>query len=162
MNENSKVKALFFAQYWGQEILKYENSVGDKFWDKQVYPVDGHNLTCSGLQAHLRAVDQLTDEELFTLIHIHGFEYGEFEYVRHETGIEVNNSDEVFQLAYNFFDINYCGETDGTKLIASYDYLRSIGILLPFTYIDENSKPQTLQPDEIVQRGWAKIKENGN
>ncbi|AMR34145.1 hypothetical protein A0256_23185 [Mucilaginibacter sp. PAMC 26640] len=38
------------------------------------------------------------------------------------------------------------------------DYLRAIGILIPFTYLDENNNPITLTPADIVQLGWAVVK----
>ncbi len=38
-----------------------------------------------------------------------------------------------------------------------YSYLRLIGICLPFTYLSENNTPVTLQPDELVAKGWVKL-----
>lgn len=40
-----------------------------------------------------------------------------------------------------------------------YSYLRLIGVLIDFTYLDEAGKPQTLHPDEIIAKGWAKIQQ---
>lgn len=43
------------------------------------------------------------------------------------------------------------------KPFACIDYLRSIGVLLPFTYLNDKNKPVTLSTDEIIKLGWAKI-----
>lgn len=56
---------------------------------------------------------------------------------------------------------NFWKYTKGYRIqfVAIYQYLLRIGILLPFTYINEENKPVTLSPDEIIKLGWVKIKE---
>lgn len=37
-------------------------------------------------------------------------------------------------------------------------YLLRIGILLPFTYLNDQNQPETLTPAKLIEAGWAKIK----
>lgn len=38
------------------------------------------------------------------------------------------------------------------------DYLRAIGILTPFTYLNELNQPVTLSVKDLIEKGWVKIK----
>lgn len=65
MNKEQKLAfQKFAAQYWGQEVLMYNDSAGDKYWEKQIYPVDAHNITCDLMHLSLRSIGQLTNDEL--------------------------------------------------------------------------------------------------
>lgn len=139
--ENSKVKALFFAQYWGQKIFKVKPTA------IACQTVDGYFLNGYTDTAHvlLRTVDQLTDEEFAVLSELDGYKP-----VAPHLGIkELIASGKIVSKRLSLVKIKP----------VIWQYLLRIGILLPFTYIDEKGKPQTLQPDEIIAKGWAKIKE---
>jgi hypothetical protein len=94
---------------------------------------------------NLRSVDQLTDDEAVIVAFQNRF---------------IGNTDpdicakvgrDILKRVFEDKQSNMCIPFECA------DYLRSIGVLLPFTYLDENNKPITLQPDEIIARGWAKI-----
>jgi len=94
-------------------------------------------------QLNLRSVSQLTDEE-FLFVSIMS---------------DPSNEDELYD------DQNICNgkyqisefQKELDMPVDFYQYLLRIGILLPLTYLDENNKPVMLQPDEIIELGWAKI-----
>ena len=59
--------------------------------------------------------------------------------------------------AFNFY-------TDGKSwymqdVLKITDYLRSIGILLPFTYLSDDNTPITLSPSQLIELNWVRIKE---
>lgn len=122
----------------------------------------------------LRSIDQLTDDECIMLASIvvgepfnryrrmevtRNYNFTGFPYIM----VHHKSSTYSFQIDCTLINFNLIdmGEDiscqTNMKPYACIDYLRSIGILLPFTYLDENGKPITLQPDEIVSMGWAKI-----
>lgn len=145
MNEQ-QAKALFLAQYWGQEVLKYEDSKNDPFWDKQIYPVDGHNILCKGLQAQLRSAGKLTDEELIKI-----------SIVTDPTNeYELTDEQNLCNGAYQIRE--YLQGAD--MPYAFYQFLLRIRILLPFTFLNENNKTTTLQPDEIIAKGWVVLSQS--
>lgn len=63
-------------------------------------------------------------------------------------------------IAYTSYRMGGAGREDlyCPRQYAATDYLRSIGILLPFTYLGEDNKPVTLSPEDILKLNWAKIK----
>jgi hypothetical protein len=90
----------------------------------------------------------LTDEEFNTFISLDGYGWN-------------GSSRDIFELqitTHNIVVICY----DKSELIPvsnnGIDFIRSIGILLPFTYLDENKQPITLSTDELITKGWVKIK----
>lgn len=151
-----QAKALFFAQYLGQRI-EYELIIGDAPI-LRTEPIDGIDLygTCNVSEIYeidfdenmpillLRGIDQLTDEEInrvTTLV------FG------NNTNIEkILARDGVENMFVNGWNIR------GDKMIVIFDYLRCIGVLLPFTYLSNENKPITLSASEILELGWAKIK----
>lgn len=166
MNEQ-QAKALFFAQYLGQKV--YTCTDWQSFSDKRPNVVDstylqqGSNRLNQGYLL-LRSVNQLTDEEAIILVNLvyasgamtknctikRSDNYWEF--------IKISNKEGYVSIG---IDVIRTGFNRDMSLESKFgivvtDYLRSIGILLPFTYIDEAGKPITLQPDEIIKKGWAK------
>jgi|ERR1700744_649149 len=91
----------------------------------------------------LRTIDQLTDDEIIVLCILF---YGE---IRRDKIIAA--TERYKKNLYNYFlgDINSL-----TTII--YQTLIRMGILLPFTYLNEQNQPVTLTPDEIISKGWAK------
>lgn len=47
---------------------------------------------------------------------------------------------------------------DSESQWAILDYLRSIGIAIPFTYLNEQGKPQTASVPDQINWGWVRIK----
>ena len=148
MNEQ-QAKALFFAQYLGQKVFTHKDL--ECFNDKSLSEIDatylqsGSNRLSSGYLL-LRSVSQLTDEEIITIATIiFGDKINDIQKLLTRDGVE-----NIFTSGCN---------TSGQKMLKIFDYLLRIGILIPFTYLDETNKPVTFQPDEIIALGWAKIKE---
>ena len=146
MENTDRIKALFFSQYWGQEILMYENSDGDPFWSKQIYPVDGHNITCKHLQAHLRTGDTLTDAEAIQVAWLIYPAKSAPEYM-HEASIGKG---------YVYNDVL---KSELPLSAVVHSYLLRIGVLVDFTYLDHSVTPQTLTPAKLIEMGWVKIRE---
>lgn len=143
-----QAKILFFAQYLGQRIDFYDELYGNLnnsslFW----YHLDQLENEYRGITLLLRTVDQLTDDEYtqFAKICIPQNSL----YVDH---IDGKNIIDYFVNRYSL---------DSIKMIdlhSAISYLYLIGILLPFTYLNEENKPATLQPAEIISLGWIRIK----
>lgn len=179
MNEQ-EAKSLFMAQYLGQCVFRY----CDTCQIIKLYPGILNALSSSS-QLLLRSVNQLTDEECSICISImlsKDFAIPDVEILRWQDRIryifkrepsifdKVTEVDMIVDFMLNC-ELKFTGEhkKNGNCGVeerhfwnanACYTYLRSIGILLPFTYIDEAGQPTTLQPEEIIERGWAKLKEN--
>jgi len=167
-----KAKALFFAQYLFQRVcIHSEGRYPNVFDHGSLY---GRSLKKAVLL--LRSVSQLTDKEYIKLASIvienpfnryrnvqvtRDFKITGFPYV----AVHHKNVRHRFNIDCTHFNFSvYDMEEDVTaqvdmKPYACIDYLRSVGILLPFTYLNEENKPITLQPDEIIKLVWAKYLE---
>lgn len=178
-----QAKQLFFAQYLEQRVaiqksFGYAQILNSRFLDGGI---DNSHLL-------LRTVNQLTDREAVQIARFaHQMPDTNFEVKRCDDLIHVQHTDNYgitshISLYKNYGSVNAnvhfnktekeafstykanIGEINRSArlpvpYIAICDYMRSIGILLPFTYLSEENKPVTLQPDEIISLGWAKIKE---
>lgn len=140
-----QAKALFFAQYLGQKVISYNSDKGKLVMvGTNSSVIHGTNKSPeqgnSNLILLLRPVNMLTDEECKICYQLRDIEMSEggskddFSYIKH--GI-------ILWCKYGNLDY------------LNYQYLLRLGILLPFTYLDDNSKPITLQPDEIIGLKWA-------
>jgi len=130
-----QAKALFFAQYLFQPILTLAGRKNEMF---KLSTFDINENKIAGT-LFLRTVDQLTDGEKVII--------AELMQIYPEDVIDWINGD--------------CGHDDFENLntwLPCYDILKAFGIILPLTYLNEENKPVTLQPDEIISLGWAKIK----
>jgi hypothetical protein len=146
-----KEKALFFAQYLGQKCNYFSVASNQK---QDVVTVNGFiideisnwitRFNRDPYTLLLRSVDQLTDKEKIQCYHLHSAAI-------------------AYDYTQDFADIltmaNHWLKNDGIKSLFKYswikDYLRLIGIIVPFSYIDETGKPVTLQPEEIIALNWA-------
>lgn len=145
---DSKIKALFFAQYLGQgfeydfnDVVKKVEILGGIMPEKVVIYSIGHFqiINVERCVLLLRTTEQLTDEEKEIIAHRMQ--------IYPEDVLDWINGD--------------CGHDDYENLgtwLPCYDILKAFGILLPFTYLNSENKPITLSPDELITRGWAKIK----
>lgn len=154
---NDKIKRLFNSQYYGQKNLCVSKSVitvrsnTATFW----------NWCYDSSYLFLRTVSQLTDEEVILCGHI-GFDF--FNCIGCDYKLKVIRELTKISLAALSIDEKTClvkiEISNVWKLnIAQIDYLRSIGILLPFCYLDEENKPETLSEAAILNLGWAMVKE---
>lgn len=180
-----KAKELFVAQHWGQHILiDVDNSGTQQNYPierSNMYRIDESFLS-------LRTIDMLTDEEIIQIAQFaqHQKPNGKFK-VRRDTDITHAELTDSVGITYHIslrkntgtvnanmhfsrtetepfstYKVNIGEISISSELPIPYlaiaDFMRSIGILLQFTYLDSNNKPITLQPAEILELGWAKIK----
>lgn len=131
-----QAKALFNAQYLGQNVLSHIEA------PNLVTTLSSDYLFKGDKQWFLllRTVDQLTDVEALIVKSI--FKYSRF-----------NDTGKGFAKSI----LNSYNPQNQQEAILCYQYLLRIGILLSFTYLNEENQPITLQPDEIIALGWAKI-----
>lgn len=128
-----KVKALFFAQYLMQPVLRCISRPIETFI---VLPFDCTRSETTNFLI-LRTVNQLTDEECISI----GASIG--------WGFTNSNKEQVLKWMREDLD----KEKDRYS-----DLLRLYGILTRFTYVDETGKPVTKSVEEIITLNWAKIK----
>lgn len=153
MNQLSdNVKALFFAQYLGQEI-EYNFNAGKRrvelygLTQKQCFFKRNDSFEEKPIEKCvllLRKVEQLTDGELWIAGVIMGWNE-----VKTEPKYVINRVKQFISTAIE----------DNNWDISVFQYLFRIGILLPFLYLDQDGKPQTLTVEQIVETGWVRIKE---
>lgn len=67
-----ETKEQYVAQYFGCEVLRYNNSDDDEYWNKKIFPVDSHNLRCNLSIMHLllTPLSRITDEHLEIILPI--------------------------------------------------------------------------------------------
>lgn len=125
------------AEYHGEGGLQNIESYhfGERESNKDML-TDGHLL--------LRSVNQLTDEERLQV--------GIVAFPMLVPFTEEDN-DTLRKLALTVLDRGHLGSR-------THQVLVRYGILVPFTYLNEENEPTTLPPDEIIALGWAKLKEN--
>lgn len=159
-----QAKALFFAQYYFQKVMYSE--MAD---DNTVYLVaDDLEFRKPEFGGHLllKSVSDLTDKErTFLAMCVFGY-YSDIDYGA-QKDILINVSKLDADIFLNDYQINIHNTTgtvsflyDGKEYLAvpiiAYQYMILIGVLLPFTYIDETGIPVTLFPEQIITLGWAK------
>ncbi|ASU34382.1 hypothetical protein [Mucilaginibacter xinganensis] len=166
-----QAKALFNAQYLGQTVLSHIEAPNLATTLSSGYLFNGDKEWF----LLLRTVDQLTDDECVNIAAIVGenpfnryrnmvvtrdFKITGFPYIAvSHKNIKQRFNIDCTHINFSMYEMDedISGQID-MKPYACIDYLRSIGILLPFTYLTPDHKPVTLQPDEIIKLGWAKIK----
>ena len=124
MNE---IKALFFAKYLWQRVFK-----GPGAYVYILMPAFLEFNISDDCFLSLRTVDMLTDDEKETIgQHMQWYPEDVIDWINGE-----------------------CGHQDFENLhdwLSCHDILRQLGILLPFTYLDENKKPITVQPGDNLK-----------
>jgi len=129
MKIENQIKARFFALYLDQQVFLTDNYKN---------PVTLCAVHLAGISGYiqLRDVADLTDEECENVGILHHWHKGDpYNTKKVLQAMSDNNLGLLYEIA---------------------DYLRSISILLPFTYLDENNQPVTLSTEEILKLGWAK------
>lgn len=147
-----KIQSTFVAQYLWQEVFMYD----DWITPDTLTPFRLHGAKGSFLL--LKTIDQLSDEELKTFIYdifrdsncTADFE-DLIKWHKQEKAIDV-----LKQRVRSVFDLLI--KIYGFKFYQS-QWLFRIGILIPFSYIDDTGLVITLSEEEIINLGWAKIKE---
>ena len=139
MLNTTENKLKFFAQYFGQRVLKNKN-LNEPFNKNVVYDMlfDSYvNKHIDFFYLELRSIDSITDDECveyFNLLYDNSR--------RNQEKIIAIKSDikrgKMFRQLLHF-----------EKSIIALDFLRSKGFLVPF---------MNLKTDQILEFGWAKIK----
>jgi hypothetical protein len=139
---NDKIKSLFFSQYALQEVW-----CNDIFYVPIRLSFDKiqHQFETDKDYLLLRDISQLTDDEKKVIA----------KYSYFGDNIPLSNVDALFSDYLHKASI-----INGASWWVIQDYLRSIGTLLPFTYLSETNQPITLTPAEIIDLGWAKFQSN--
>lgn len=152
-----QARELFNCQYYGQNVFMFSNIPSNEIDELRI--LTGDLLIYKKSYLLLRTVNQLTDEEICAIGNYLRPEYF-FTIERPGKHIKIVWADNyVFtiydDLSFGFYELKPFYEESEIK-----DTLRLFGVLVSFTYLsEENNQPVTLQPDEIIAKGWAKIKE---
>lgn len=135
----TEAKALFFAQYYGQQIIEH----ADDYFVLSILPVAGRFIDRinDNMILLLRTVEQLTDEEAHTVC-----------LLAYTPLYDHKMDKDTIRLGKGVLNLPHLSEKTAT-------YLKLIGVLVRFTYLNKENKPITLSPDEIIKFGWVKIKE---
>lgn len=141
-----EAKQLFNAQYLNQKVFLWDDRGPLMMSDKQLWE-RGESIRCSLL---LRTVNQLTDGEQLVIAGLFDLD---------EKQIADTDLLEWIEAIFNETAGYYIDGYTGSQLLSAIDYMRSIGIILQITYLNEENQPVTLQPDEIVSLGWATVEE---
>lgn len=132
MNEQ-QAKALFFAQYFGQEVFNHEG------WSLWPLEVRSDYLSHTKGFLELRTIDQLTDEE----------------FLRIGKGINWGINEENAQAVLKWVKQDlFKGSNDSANSI-----FRLFGVITPFAYINDSNEVIALSPEQIIAKGWAVVKE---
>jgi hypothetical protein len=135
-----QAKALFFSQYLGQEVLGLITDVTDIFF----IDFESLNINMSYFKDSfliLKSVKDLNDTERLNIGIVAFPMFVPFPEKDHDT---------LRKLALTVLDRGHLGSRTHQALVR-------YGVLTPFTYLNENNQPVTLQPDELISKGWAKI-----
>lgn len=138
----AKFKTLFHAQYLGQRILVHSNS--------EHPPAILQPDQCGAYFGRLllRSTEQLTENELAIIAKLEGY----------VTNLGRKDYAEEGKNRINLYVKNNFGFSSELKY-NTMCYLRSIGILVRFTTIDDKGNPITILEAEILAKEWAKIQE---
>ncbi len=144
MKNPGEVKAKLFANYLEQKVFLWDGRGPLTLSSKQLWErSESHRASLL-----LRTVEDLTCEEKEILIKLDGWNYNP-KYL----GV---NDYTVMITRHNIPIITMEGEVESCINIHSADYLRSIGIALPITYLEDN-KPVTLSVAKQIDLGFIKI-----
>lgn len=150
---NLENKKKFFAQYWGQEIVKWNFSAGGH--SSMRLTVDDIRLNTpneSDFFLELTPLSQITDEDLIELIEIpEGWEI--FKIYKYKSdgysGVKIRKPYDENELKFNEDGFKYDIKTISLNH-KNYDILRSKGYALPW---------MDLSVEDLVEYGWVKLKD---
>ena len=135
MENTIENKAIFFAQYWGREVLM-DVTNGGKLTSYVIEPSNMYRIEESHLE--LKPLSQLTDEDA---IEIAKYYYGE----KH---VETHPGDHFKYIRAVKEDIT--NKLHGVTAIQITDYLRRHGYAILYS---------TLTVNKQLEYGWVKLKE---
>lgn len=147
MEQKEKDHEAFIAQYWGQELLRCShwnesrpNGTVNIFWLREYMSAEKH--------LSLHCLSSITDEEAIECCRIMDVDGNNaFESEAH---FDLASATDWLESLFTHPAGYYIDGYTGNQLLSLIDYLRSIGILIPF---------RTYSIEEIIGLGWAKVKE---
>lgn len=154
----TQAKALFFAQYLWQEILHWEHYQSSG----QYGTLNGIRIDSCCSETHnshilLRTVSQLTDEEVYAIgNYLRPSKF--FTINRYKSDIHITWSDDYVFNIYDDCSFGWDELNLDWEEVEVFNILKLYGVMLPFTFLDEDGNPVTKRPIEITALGWAKIK----
>lgn len=140
-----ELKERFFAQYWGQKVLELPYLVMREVDGFYLQVVAKHNKPI-----HLRTLLSITDEEAIEVAKIMDVERSDF-WTDQLKDCRVYAGDPVLkELDYDasFAKAGRQYVIDGRLSLYAYDYLRSVGIAIPFA---------GHSVADLVSAGWIKL-----
>lgn len=138
----AKIKNLFNSQYYGQ-FLGCDVDGGTP---EPRYLMIGTHLELGVEWLQLKTVNQLTDDELLLIEKVQDWRRGwntDNSRVDHST-IQLLNYFVKGELGMNF---------------ELYRVLISLGVAVPFFFLDDNKEPVIYSVEKLIELGWIKIKE---
>lgn len=139
---SNSVKAQLFALYFNQRVFRYDHLIG------RDYTVNYSSIKKinHGCYLQLRSVSDLNQLEIEIIkYNILGLSTSD--------GLDVRkNGDYVVYKQNN--EVRY-PLVEKANIV--HQYLRSISIALPFTYLNESNHPITLSVEELVNLNWVKM-----
>lgn len=129
MENNKENKARFFAQYWGQYVLRFPNN------DDYLKIIDWFNFVNGYLE--LTSISKITDYDASNIAELSDIMIGNHKDDNYE-------SLKDFKIAIiNFYDLKNLPYT-------AADYLRKKGYAVPY---------DDLSVEQLIEYGWIKLKE---
>lgn len=174
-----QAKAAFGSQFLNQDVLVLREGknfiyrLSSKLLDQYVDFEEGY--LC------LRQTSDLKDEECIEVSKILMGDRKIYHIKRDKSHIDVEidyneSSHHIFRIYFDEFSfacvtLDYKGQNflqasresfyvEDKNLLAAAQYFTSIGILLQFTYLNEQNKPIILSPEELISMGWVVVKTN--
>lgn len=134
MENTTENKLRFFALYFGQDFLRHKN------WKLASDKISGiSSLLSKNYHLELRSIDSITDDECV--------EYYNLKHINSKFLVmAVEDKTKVLDIKKEVGWLKF--RADFTRL--DCDFFRSKGFLVPF---------MNLTTDQIIEFGWAKIKE---
>ncbi len=135
-------KAKFFALYLFQEVLNLDTGQHSRNYNK-LWPLKPEDIDCLEPSdcLSLRSIDQLTDREIKTLV-------SDVWQIGFDDWGTVNGFEEAIKHYRSKKDFPF--GAGGHAMVRVIDYLRSIGILVPWL---------GLSCEDLQKCGWVKIKQ---
>jgi len=142
---SNKVKAQFFALYFGQKVLR---GLDYKSNDASL-ALDYVHLSEKWMNHYLllRSVDQLTDTQLVEIAGLRGYRKDHLDVVEGKELKEILGENKRYLGTFDYKEVRLC----------IVDYLRLNGFITPFTYLSEDNKPIPLSPSDLIGFGWVKM-----
>lgn len=146
MTISNSVKAQFFALYLNQPVW-LRHSYKKEHLPINLNPKILWNYEEADGYLQLRSVSDLTDEESLNVYSIFHLKNGKQDH---------SDLDDILRIGKSLSRSTWtlCSPLD---TLIMHSYLRSIGIALPFTYLDESHHPITLSVEELVNLNWVKM-----